>query len=70
MQALSEDFQHVWQNTHTNTVKCVMVCNVYFPFPKILQLYERVYAQRYSIYKKSKKNVTFLLLNCSNIYNL
>ena len=55
---------------HTNTVKCVMVCNVYFPFPKILQLYERVYAQRYIIYKKSKKNVTFLLLNCSNIYNL
>ena len=43
MQALSEDFQHMWQNTHANTGKCAMVCNVYFPFPKISQLYERVY---------------------------
>ena len=26
----------VWQNTRVNTVRHAMVCNVYFPFPKIL----------------------------------
>ena len=27
---------HVWQNTHVNTVRCAIVCHVYFSFPKIL----------------------------------
>ena len=31
--------QHVCQNTYTNTVKHAMLCNVYFSFPKISQLY-------------------------------
>ena len=25
----------MWQNVHVNTIRHVMVCNVYFPFPKI-----------------------------------
>ena len=29
----------VWQNAHVNTVRDAMVCKVYFPFSKILQLY-------------------------------
>ena len=29
----------VWQNACKNTVRCAMVCDVYFPLPKILQLY-------------------------------
>ena len=26
----------VWQNACVNAVRCAMVCDVYFPFPKIL----------------------------------
>ena len=29
----------VWQNARVNIVRRVMVCDVYLPFPKILQLY-------------------------------
>ena len=28
----------VWQNADVNTIKRAMVCDVYFPFPKILEL--------------------------------
>ena len=29
----------VWQNARVNIVRRAMVCHVYFPFPKILELY-------------------------------
>ena len=49
----------------------MMACNVYFPFPKVLYLYQRNYAHILSIFKKPKTGVLiFDLLNCSNIYNL
>ena len=35
-QTLLGDFQHVWQNACVNSVREVMVWDVYFPFPKIL----------------------------------
>ena len=31
--------RRMWQNAHTNTVRCATECNVYFPFSKILKLY-------------------------------
>ena len=35
-QALSGDFERMWQNAHVNTVRRAMVCDVYSPFPKVL----------------------------------
>ena len=35
-QALSGDFQRVWQNARAYTVRRAMVRAVYFPFPKTL----------------------------------
>ena len=29
----------VWQNACVDTARCAMVCDVYFPFSKIVQLY-------------------------------
>ena len=61
----------MWQNAHVNTVRRAMMCDVYFPFPKISLLYEKDYPHIHSIFKKPQTNVfIFHLLTYSNIYNL
>ena len=30
------DSEHVSQNAHVNTTRCAMMCDMQFPFPKIL----------------------------------
>ena len=59
------------QNARINTVRRVMVSDVYFPFSNILYLSQRDYAHIHSIFKKPKINVFILhLLTCLNIYKL
>ena len=61
---------HMGENAHVNTVRCTMVCDVYFFFPKTLWIYQRDYAHKHSIFKKPKTNVFLLhLLTRSNICN-